>query len=167
MKLRAIEQRDLDLMLKWRNSEAVMPYCREYRCLSKKDQARWYVEYLKQQYNSEWDTHLMMIEHERTPIGIGGFTRIEWRNRKAELTFYIAEDCTDSTTTDALDMICRRGFDMWNFNKIYFPVYDHNPTLTLYETYFNLEAVLREEYFWDGEYRSRHYLTKYRKQLTK
>lgn len=181
---RAIEKSDLPIIKVWRNSDDVMPYCREYRYLSDHDQEKWFESYQKQRRDTEWDQELMVItnrvtnetvyckecEKERDDavyyykkdVGVGGFTRIEWKNRKAELSFYLG-DCKIGEREELFkaSLLCllEFGFNRFNLNKIYFPVYAFNPHLKLYQTIFKTEAILKQEYYWDDKYHDRYYLS--------
>src|SRR3990167_9268340 len=113
-----LEEEDLTLLQHWRNSPGVLPYVREYRFLSDYDQDKWWESYQKSRRTSEWDQELMIIQLDtgkdwktnglsgiggsvtfnidgktyKGPIGVGGFVRTQWRNRKAELSFFICKD---------------------------------------------------------------------------
>jgi len=96
------------------------------------------------------------------PIGVGGFTRIEWKNRKAEITFYIGdfEFNRSEVVKDTLRLIIESGFNQMNFHKLYFPVYSDNPNLKHYQDVMHEEAVMKEEYWRDG-WKDRHILVSY------
>ena len=159
--LRQIEESDLEMMKNWRNSEHVRPYVREYRFLSYQDQLEWFDQYRKQRRSSDWDTELMMIILSRHPVGIGGFTRIEWRNRKAELSFYVGnmDYFGMEQIPDVLRCILDIGFKHYGFHKVTWPVYSHDPRMPIYQKVFETEAILKEEYFWDGRFHDRIYLS--------
>ena len=165
IRFRAVEKEDLHLLKIWRNSESVRSGVREYRLLGMADQERWFENYQKSRRNSEWDQELMMIETEETkniltPVGVGGFVRIEWRNRKTELSYYPSPAVKDEyLICESIFKLLEKGFMDFNFHKIYWPVYSHNPNLDLYRKILNEEAVLKFEYFWNGGYSDRHYLS--------
>ena len=122
--LRAIEKTDLELIKRWRNSPCVMPYCRQYRPLSSSDMLDWYDSLTNdKEYNLVND--LFVIEWEGLPVGVGGFVRIDWRNRKAEVSFYVGEDTKriPSIVNKALMAIVEYGFKTLSLWKVYFPVY--------------------------------------------
>jgi len=183
--LRAIEQKDLSLMKQWRNSDVVRPYVREFRFLSDRDQDNWWVEYSLSRRDSDWGSEIMIIqkhlqpsdftalvgesvtgnwevsEQNTMPIGVGGFTRIQWRNRRAELTFYVGEleQRTADVIVGALYTILRKGFWELNLHKITWPVFGNDPNLPIYQKLIPAEAILKEEYFWGGRYYDRYYLS--------
>lgn len=166
---RSIEEKDLEIIKYWRNSPGVLPYVREYRLLSDYDQDKWFEAYQKQRRTSDWDQELMLILDEDLSIGVGGFVRTQWRNRRAELSFFIGEDAarTKDIIKDSLESLIDLGFNTYGFNKITWPVYGHDPNLDIYKDILKEEAVLKEEYFWNGKFYDRHYLSILAKDLKK
>lgn len=164
---KAIETEDLPLLQQWRNSPNVMPYCRQYRPLSMQDMTEWYDKlYKDKDYNLTNDLFLLMYEN--TPIGVGGYTRIDWRNRKAELSFYVGEDTYRTKEIVSKTLIClveyaRKALGM---HKIYFPVYSFNPYLPMYEKVLKREYTAKEEYFHEGKWHDRIILVAYGKNET-
>lgn len=163
---RPIERADLPMLKEWRNSDSVRPYVREYRYLNDSDQEEWYASYLRSRRKADFDQEILLILYNNTPMGVGGFTRIEWRNSRAELTFYLKPLDNDYTGVEedfrniCLQKLIEKAFSEYGFHKITWPVYDHDPNLALYKSIFDVEAILREEYFWDGRWQSRIYLSK-------
>ena len=155
-----IEKYHLVLLKEWRNSDSVRPYVREYRLLNDSDQDAWYQYYLQSRLRSDWNQEIYMIHEDTIPIGVGGFTRIEWRNRRSELTFYLGNPKFEEYIEDCLINLVEKGFREFNFHKITWPVYGHDPRLELYKGILDVEAILKEEYFWDGKFQDRIYLSK-------
>jgi len=162
--LRAIEKEDLPMIKRWRNSPNVMPYCRQYRPLSMKDMEVWY-DGLSRDGSYNLTNDLFVIEYEGTSVGVGGLVRIDWRNRKGEVSFYIAdvEKCTEEIITECLLSILELGHKTFNLHKIYWPVYSFNPYLTIYEILMPVEYIAPNEYYWNGSYHDRLVLVSYGK----
>ncbi len=108
-----------------------------------------------------------MIEADELAIGVGGFVRIEWRNRRAEFSFYIGDDKYRYPTyiNEAINKLLSRGFYDYGFNKITWPIYSHDPSLDVYKETFKTEAVLKKEYFWNGKFQDRIYLSLLREEF--
>jgi len=154
--LQAIERENLKQLQKWRNSKEVMSYCRQYRPLSMKDMLTWYEEVNKDSdYNLTNDLFVMVYDN--TPIGVGGYTRIDWRNRKAELSFYVGENTyrTEKIISEALLLLVDYAFKTLGLHKIYFPVYSFNPYLPIYEKILQREYTAKEEYYWESKWHDR------------
>jgi len=162
--LRAICNMDLSVMQYWRNSPKVMPYCRQYRELSYEDMVEWFTKLAKDKdYNLVND--LFMICMDCKPVGVGGFVRIDWRNRKGEISFYVAEEATKKDIAKALSHVVEYGFKTLNMHKVYFPCYQKNPNISTYEKVMKREYTAKNEYYWDGEYLDRIVLVKYNEHL--
>ena len=144
----------------WRNSDLVMPYCRQYRPLSMKDMERWY-DKLHEDKHYNLTNDLFLIKHEGEPIGVGGLVRIDYRNRKAEISFYFAYEMAPEIIKLALTSIIRYGFTTLNLRKLYFPCYSFNPRIPIYEEVMEAEYVAEEEYYYEGKYYDRIVLVKY------
>jgi len=159
--LRAIEKEDLRMLKDWRNQDEVRSVTREYRNVSMDDQYRWYDSYVRARNYADWAQELSIIQADRIPIGVGGFVRIEWRNRKAELSFYLCRGRhrEKAVILPAIKTILYRGFHELNFNKVVWPVFGHDTCLPIYRVALNLEATLRSEYFWHGKFYDRYYLS--------
>ena len=181
---RPIEKEDLGILKEWRNSEEVMPYVREYRYLNNTDQEKWYEGYLASRRKADFDQEIFIVQAEgpdieedqrsvfikgreamiepimtNVPIGVGGFTRIEWKNRKAELTFYLGKQDYENVRKAAIEKILEKGFKEFGFHKIYWPVYSHDPNLSAYNNIFDEKIILKEEYWYNG-WQDRIYLSK-------
>ena len=159
IKLRAIEKEDLIVLHLWRNSKNVMPYCRQYRPLSKQDMEIWYQKLTEDKdYNLTND--LFIINNGADVIGVGGLVRIDWRNRKAELSFYV-EKFDKKVVTEAILHLLEYAHKTLGIRKVYWPVYSFNPHLPVYEETMQREYVAKEEYYWEGKWHDRVILVSY------
>jgi RimJ/RimL family protein N-acetyltransferase len=161
IKLHAIEKSDLKLIQSWRNSDNVMPYCRQYRPLSVQDMENWF-NTLKIDNDYNLVNDMFMIYDINEPIGVGGLVRIDWRNRHGELSFYIGNTsyCTKEHITQSLLAIMEYAFQTLNLHKVYWPIYSFNPYLEIYEKVMEREYVGLREYYWQGKYWDRIILSK-------
>ncbi|MBO4925051.1 MAG: GNAT family N-acetyltransferase [Clostridia bacterium] len=89
-------------------------------------------------------------------IGKCGFTRVNWKNRLAELAILIGEKeyRGKGYGRDAIRLLCRFGFEEMNLRKIKACVFDFNEAaLRCYEHCgFRREAVLKKEMYREGAY---------------
>lgn len=160
--LRAIEKWDLPTIQRWRNSPQVLPYCRQYRPVSMVDMEQWYKKLTEDKdYNLVND--LFIIEYKGVSFGVGGFVRIDFRNRRGELSFYIGEEIGIVTIKKALMAIIHYGTATLNLWKISFPCYSFNPKIPIYKEIMTEEYIAKNEYFWDGKYYDRIVLVVYNK----
>lgn len=155
--LDSIEAEDLITLQCWRNSANVMPYCRQHRLLTLDDMEEW--------YETGDRDNLFLIRCDGKPIGVGGLVRVDWRNRKGEVSFYVAEKCNNDDIKTALNMVLYYGFATLQMWKIYFPVYAFNPRLGLYKEVMIHEYTAQKEYYYEGKYYDREVLVAYNEQL--
>ena len=89
-------------------------------------------------------------------IGKCGFTRVNWKNRLAELAILIGEKeyRGKGYGEDAIRLLCRFGFEEMNLRKLEAYVFDFNEAaLRCYEKCgFRREGLLKEEMFREGAY---------------
>jgi hypothetical protein len=134
--------------------------------LSEEDEKLWFERYKCGRRRTDWGEELWVLSYQAThadktrEIGAGGFTRIQWHNRRSELSFYVGDDSyrNERVLRLALQALLHVGFLQFGFHKITWPVFGHDPWLPLYKEILREEAVLREEYFWNGTFHDRHYL---------
>ena len=157
-----IEFCDLPLIWSWRNSKHVMSCCRQYRPLTEVDMKKWY-ENLTNDSDYHLTNDMFMVRRENYCIGVAGLTRIDWRNRKAEVSFYIGDPSENNkdNITEALMALTHYAFKTLGLHKIYWPVYSFNPNLQIYEEIMEREYVAKGEYFWEGKFHDRVVLVKY------
>lgn len=151
--LQPIERDDLDILQGWRNSESILPYCRQHKPLSEDDMLIW--------YDTGDRDELFVIEYNAKQIGVGGLVRIDWRNRKGEVSFYVAEKVGNQVITEALVAVIQYGLATLGLWKVYFPVYSFNPKLPLYEKVMKREYIALKEYYWNGKHHDRIILTRF------
>ena len=93
---------------------------------------------------------------DRRFIGKCGFTRVNWKNRLAEMAILIGEKeyRGKGYGRDAIRLLCRFGFEEMNLRKIKALVFGFNaPALRCYEKCgFQKEAVLKKEMYREGKY---------------
>ena len=91
-----------------------------------------------------------------TFIGRCGFTRVDWKNRLAELGILIgdAQYRGHGYGSDAVRVLCDFGFQELNLHKIKATVFDFNEAaLRSYEKCgFVRESVMKKELFREGSY---------------
>lgn len=93
---------------------------------------------------------------ERRFIGKCGFVKINWKNRLGELAILIGEPQMHGKGygTDAIQTLCKFGFDELNLHKIKAVVFDFNEAaLRCYEKCgFVREGLLKQEIYREGAY---------------
>lgn len=167
VELKSIEFSDLKLIQSWRNSPDVMEFCRQYRSLSLNDMNKWY-DSLTQDKDFNLTNDLFLLTYNNKKVGVGGLVRLDWRNRKGELSFYIGLDSyrNKKVISECILSILDYSFKTLNLHKVYLPVYSFNYLLPIYETILKREYVAKEEYYWRGKFWDRIILVSYGKPLS-
>jgi RimJ/RimL family protein N-acetyltransferase len=162
LSLRALEKDDLIQLKDWRNNENFRKFFREYRELSMDNQLAWFENYVIK------DNRTLMfgiVENKNNLlIGVNGLCYIDWINRNADLSLYIGFDdiyidtYIDGYAWQSLDLLFEYGFNRLNLHKVWTEIYSFDEKKhDLYEKYgFHRDAVLRDNYFYDGKYQDSH-----------
>jgi RimJ/RimL family protein N-acetyltransferase len=142
IKLIPLERKDINIIRELRNK--YYKYLRQPYEVSRETQDKWY-DNLK-------DHIYFCIEHEYKIVGAVGFTYPDWINRKVELSF-ISTNYIDNYTDEVLKESLKKIFNELNFNKVFIVIYEFDPKKDLLEKAgFHIEAILKEDYYFDGRY---------------
>jgi len=156
IRLRALEEDDLLLFVRWLNDPEVRRGLVVYLPLSYVEEKRWFESMIKRPPAER----PLMIEVEQQgewlPIGDIGFHDIDWRARSAEVGIVIGEkDYWDQGYgTEAMRLMLAHGFKMLNLRRIFLQVYTDNPrAVRAYEKVgFVHEGRMRQARYYDGGY---------------
>ena len=115
---------------------------------------------------------MFLIYQDKKPVGVTGLTYIDWVNRHADVHFYIGIDglwIDEKIAPNAINLILDYGFSYLNLNKLWVEIYDiDNKKITFFqERNFKKDAVLRDHYFYDGEYHDSFIFSLLRKDYSK
>ena len=151
--LRAIERKDLPLIQKWRNMSSIQPFVREYRELSLGHIENWYESTLT---DNRFEFFMILDKKTGMQIGIAGLTYIDWKNKHADLHLGLYEVpwADEHFGEDVMNTMLDLGYNHFNLNKIYAEVYeiDKEKVKLFINHNFNIDAELREHYFYKGKY---------------
>lgn len=154
--LRPIEEADLDLIQNWRNNRSIQPFVREYRELSKTHIKAWFDS---STLDNKFEFFLIEDEN-KNPIGVTGFTYIDWVSKKADIHIALYEKgwIEYEYTPEVLNVMISYGFNHLNLNRIYAEVFeiDHKKIKLFTSNNFKLDAVLREHHYYDSRYINSH-----------
>jgi RimJ/RimL family protein N-acetyltransferase len=150
--LRPVEERDLPLLVRWRNNPADRRLFFSPFLISEGGQKKWYERLLADQAHM-----LFMIETvEGQTVGTIGLDGIDWRNQQAELgQFYIDPEMRGRDyPLEATVLIVQYAFEELNLHRLQGAFYDFNQgPMTMAQFFgFRREAVLRKAAFAGGEF---------------
>jgi diamine N-acetyltransferase len=151
IRFRPIEKGDLSQLQEWRNSDWLRPYVREYRLLSMWHQEKWF-EYI----NESDDVEMFGIERGMPFddfVGVCGLTNINWVNRTAEISIYVAKKYQGKGIAgDALELLRQKALDEFGLNRLYAEIYAFNTvSIKLFESAgYTLEGRMKQHVWKNG-----------------
>jgi len=155
--LRAIEEADLELLQKWRNTPSFRRNFREVRELGMESQKKWF----KMIYDNpmrDFMFGIVDIDNGQL-IGACGLLYINWFIRSADFSFYIGRDNAymddKGYAEEATRLLIDYGFNNLNLHKIWMELYEFDKVKYDFFTQkfgFKQDALLRDNCFEDGKY---------------
>lgn len=154
---RPIGESDLAELMRWRNEQQVV--LRQQEELTPANQEKWYSAVVEPSYQQSRPSSLQVIGLSgNTRMSYGGLTNIEWTSRRAELSFLVATELTQSLESYTaefrrfLDWTASFSFDELGFNRIFTETWDfRNEHIEILESFgFVLEGRLRHHVAKEG-----------------
>ncbi len=153
--LRAVEDRDLNVLQEWRNIETYREKFREFRELSMRHQKDWYEKVCR----AESKDYMFAVcdAGNGDLIGAAGLCYINWVYRNADLSFYIGKDqlyADFEFAQDTVRALLSYGFEQLNLKRIWCELYegDLKKRTLLSQMGFIHEGTLRSNAFKNGKY---------------
>lgn len=149
--LRPVEERDLELLVRWRNDPQNRRYVFTPLPISAGGQKKWYEGLL-----SNREKVLFMVDNlEGKPVGMIGVDHIDWRNQECEagpIVFDPAER-SHGYAEEALALLIDFAFHELNMHRMYAFCYPFNGVIDWGKWYgFREEGRLREAAFTQGKF---------------
>lgn len=147
--LRPVEREDLTQLRDWRNSPEIRSRTREFKPLNMADQEKWFASYPA-------NNIMFAIESEGKLIGACGLTHIDWKNRSAELSWYVGDGNyrAKGIGRHIIFLLAEYCFSELGLHRFWGEVYvvDNN-LIPMYITLgFQCDGVIPETYWWDGQW---------------
>ena len=102
---------------------------------------------------------MFLIRDNKTsePVGVCGLTYIDWVNRHADVHIYIGKEglwIDDKYCPTALGLTLNYAFGTLNLNKVWAEIYEiDDKKINFFKNNgFEVDAVLREHYYYKGRY---------------
>lgn len=156
--LRAIEQKDIESIRLWRNAQ--MDVLRQVKPISAVEQQRYFeLNVWPEKESNEPKQILLAIIHKGKLIGYGGLVNLHWIDRRAELSFLLADEIEAQPTFRAeifmrfLLLIKEITFKNLNLQRIWTETYANREAhiKTLEASGFILEGCMRKHVVSIGE----------------
>ena len=165
--LDVIDVDNIEWMRAQRNQPEMRQYFREWKDISKDQQAKWYASrgnnsdpnhvYFQIAVREELKGTLSYARQHSIPdiIGCCGLHYVDWRLRSAEFGIFLSQDVRgQGFGKDALTVLFDYGFREMNLHKIWAEVYDNNQAINTYTKGLGMkqDGLLRDNYFKNGKY---------------
>jgi len=153
-----VDQEHKDIMRAWRNSYAVWKWCRQHDVISDQDHDRWLK---RQSEDPSIRMYLVYADKLSTPVGVCGFTSIDYVNRRAEFSLYIdPQKRGNAYGREALRTLVTHGFRNLGLNGIWGESFSGNPAIKMFKDIgFSEEGIRRAFYFRDGKFIDAHLIS--------
>ena len=145
---RRLEKRDLRQVADIRNKH--IKYLRQKWMLSENEQENWFLnDSEKHGLWYVWEDNYYEL------YGVFGLTYIDWQSRKAELSF-ITRNYVDNNSGPMVLEALNIAFNELKMNKVWVEIYEFDKIKwdALVRLGFSQDGILRENYYWEGQYYS-------------
>lgn len=161
VKLRALCEEDLPVLMNWRNIPSFKRNFREYRELNISMQRAWFEKCVVGD-NSTIMFAICDIESEEL-LGCCGLCYINWIQRYADLSLYVGyknyyiDD--EGIAKEACQLLFNYGFGELNLHKVWTELYEYDKAKIEFYTKefgFHKDGELRDNHFMDGRWWNSH-----------
>ena len=147
--LRPIKDKELELMLSWRNEPDVRNNMYTTHEISLTEHREWW-----KRMNDSSTSCYFIYESQGKPLGIVGFTDIDEANQNSSWAFYASSKAPKGTGSRMEFLALNYAFYELNVHKLCCEVLAFNtPVIKLHEKFgFKVEGILREQYQRKGKF---------------
>jgi RimJ/RimL family protein N-acetyltransferase len=149
--LRPVEERDLDLLARWRNDPDNRQFFFSTLLIYPAGQKKWFDALI-----ADPSRLLLIIENrEGKPVGMIGLGKIDARNQECEGgPVIVAQDERQyGYAEEAIELLLKYAFEELNMNRFYCYCYPFNHVVELMKMFgFKEEGVLRQAVFTQGQF---------------
>lgn len=149
--LRFIEYSDCEQIRAWRNSRDVYYNMYNWDYITFEMQEKWYRD--KVQENGK-NKYFLICTKKNTSIGLISLNDIDYKNRRSNFAYYIAEpkERIPTRAIDAERLILDYAFDELNLNKVCCEVFEYNKAVISFHGKFGFETegIFREHAMHEG-----------------
>jgi RimJ/RimL family protein N-acetyltransferase len=158
IKLRRIEEEDLELLRNWRNDSKIYSWCRQNNLISKEDQAAWFErqteDRMMRMFAIDAKIPCQDFGYTDETVGVCGLTDIDLINSRAEFSLYIAPDFQKrGYARETLGELFKYGFETLGLHGIWGETFEGNPALHLFKSVgMEITGFHKDFYFKNGKY---------------
>ena len=154
--IRPIVLDDTDLIVEWRNADAVRSNLFSQSEITRESHIRFFNEMV---ITGKYHQFIIELDHDATkvPIGTIFLKNIDRTNEKCELGIFIGSQIERGRGygTKAISRVLEYAFMQLSVNKVYLTVFnDNHPAIRSYEKAgFTLDGILRDDVLINGRFR--------------
>ena len=147
--IRAIQLTDAELILEWRNTDAVRLNMYNHEKISLDSHMIWFKSML-----SNDSCKYFIYERDNNPLGVLSFSDIDSKNRKAFWAFYSGATNVRGIGSEMEQLALDYAFDSLNLNKLCCEVLDFNTSVINFHRKFGfkIEGIKKQDYFRDDKF---------------
>ena len=148
--LAPILEKQIGQMLVWRNDRRVWKWCRQSSVISEAQHTAWFRSLPERQ-----DVKMFsVIDDHGDFVGVAGLTSLDYINRRAEVSLYIAPaKMRSGLGFRAAKTLIDHAFDDLNLNLVWGEGFSGSPANGLFEKCgFNLDGIRLGFYYREGQY---------------
>lgn len=150
VRLGPLDSKYIEQIRDWRNDPKIWTNCRQNDVISDLEQGRWFER-------QDQDPSIRMyavLDLEDQILGVTGLTSIDWINRRAEFSLYIAPGIQSrGHGRQALATLFHHGFRNLGLHLIWGESYEYNSARSLFRNLgMTEEGKRRQFYFRDGKF---------------
>jgi len=153
--LRALERKDLPLLMKWRNQPSMRKFFRETDEINSFKQENWFEHVM-----SKTSVHKMfaIVKVDTNELlGACGLCYIDWVNRSADFSIYLGYKdlyIDDTLAIEAAKLMREHGFNVLNLHRLWAEIYSIDEAKKeFFKTLnFTFDGTHRETYWYEGKW---------------
>lgn len=147
--IRPIQPTDAELILEWRNTDAVRLNMYNHERISLDSHTTWFKSML-----SNDSCKYFIYERDNSPLGVLSFSDIDPKNRKAFWAFYSGATNVRGIGSEMEQLALDYAFNSLNLNKLCCEVLDFNTSVINFHRKFGfkIEGIKKQDYFRDEKF---------------
>ena len=147
--IRPIKLDDAELVLEWRNQEAVRINMYNHQIISLATHMKWFNSILQNE-----SCHYFIYERNQIPLGVLAISDIDKNNQKASWAFYSGDITARGIGSEMEQLALDYAFNTLNLNKLCCEVLEFNHSVINFHRKFGfqIEGIRRKDYYRDGKF---------------